>query len=156
MQIDGKMMNHKQPGHGLWDTSGNFLYDEVVQLKGTPFVIKYEASAGAGAGSRDAVDEAIAAVRLHKDNADASFILLLSEPSDFEGGGTIFQALGTSPDDALPLEQGELIAFNGQLVHGAAAVTRGRRLVLSGFTTFDAEYTRMKRLGTLASIPCMY
>ena len=59
----------------------------MVQLKNLPFVIRYEAE-GDHAG-----------LMWHKDNADVSFIVLLSEPEEFEveGGGhaaTRFEAFG--------------------------------------------------------------
>ena len=95
----------------------------------------------------------MADVRLHKDNADVSFIVLLSDPADFEGGGTTFEAIGGAP---LTLRRGEALIFAGQLVHGAAPVTSGRRYVLSGFTNFAKEYLEMKRLGTLATLPYLH
>eukprot|EP00747_Dinoflagellata_sp_TGD_P219659 gnl/TRDRNA2_/TRDRNA2_91752_c0_seq1.p1 gnl/TRDRNA2_/TRDRNA2_91752_c0~~gnl/TRDRNA2_/TRDRNA2_91752_c0_seq1.p1 ORF type:complete len:320 (+),score=43.45 gnl/TRDRNA2_/TRDRNA2_91752_c0_seq1:17-976(+) len=123
-KLDGALNKNKVP------------YDEAVVLKGTPFVIRYDASGDhAGLGR-------------HKDNSDVSFIVLLSDPADFGGGGTQFDALGRS----LPLRQGEAFVFNGQLVHAAAHLTRGRRYVLSGFTTFSQEFLDMKRRSTLKTM----
>ena len=51
--------------NGLWKEEA---YGEVVQLKNLPFVIRYEAE-GDHSG-----------LMWHKDNADVSFIVLLSEP----------------------------------------------------------------------------
>ena len=70
--------------NGLWKEEA---YGEVVQLKNLPFVIRYEAE-GDHSG-----------LMWHKDNADVSFIVLLSEPEEFEveGGGhaaTRFEAFG--------------------------------------------------------------
>ena len=95
----------------------------------------------------------------HKDNADVSFILLLNEPeTEFEGGGTYIDALNAT----VPLKQGEVLVFNGQLVHSAAPITRRKRYVvghpvsphvlirqwhnlcvqLSGFTNFGENYLK--------------
>ena len=112
-------------------------YDEVIRLKGSPFVIRYDA---------DEVPD----VRLHKDNADASFVVLLSAEDDFEGGGTVFEAIGE--DDPIFVKQGEALVFAGQLIHGAKPVRKGRRYVLSGFTFFSEEYLKMKRLETMATM----
>ena len=70
--------------NGLWKQEA---YGEVVQLKNLPFVIRYEAE-GDHAG-----------LMWHKDNADVSFIVLLSDLDEFEveGGGhaaTRFEAFG--------------------------------------------------------------
>jgi hypothetical protein len=127
--LDGKF-NHLVSDEEQYD------YDTVVQLKGTPFIIRYDAND-------------VSNVRLHKDNAEVSFVILLSDPNDFEGGGTVFEAVGT--DEPIFLEQGEALVFNGQLVHGAKSVTRGRRYVLSGFTRFSQDFMDMKRRSTMAS-----
>jgi predicted 2-oxoglutarate/Fe(II)-dependent dioxygenase YbiX len=107
----------------------------------TPFVIKYDAKFGT-----------VSKLRTHKDNADASFILLINRPSEFTGGGTYFHAINKT----IHLEQGEALIFAGQLVHEAIPITSGKRFVISGFITFNDEYIRMKRLGTLATIPLLF
>jgi predicted 2-oxoglutarate/Fe(II)-dependent dioxygenase YbiX len=87
--------------------------------------------------------------RYTEDNSDVSFILLLSDPSkDFEGGGTYFYDL----NENLHLRQGDALVFNGQLVHEAAHITKGLRYVIAGFTLFDQNWLKMKRLGTLATM----
>lgn len=110
-------------------------YDKFLILKGTPFVIKYEGAATGGIG-------------IHKDNADVSFILLLSDPDDFQGGGTFFQALNRT----VYLKQGEALIFSGQMVHGANPVKKGQRYVISGFITISEDYYKMKRLATMSTI----
>ena len=121
----------KQNGHAL-----GIDYDSAVSLKGMPFVIRYDAARASK-------------LKLHKDNVDLSFILLLSDPDDFEAGGTFIEALNTT----IPLAQGQALVFNGQLVHSAAAITKGRRYVLSGFTTFSDDFIQRKRKGTLRTMP---
>ena len=126
---------------GLMRPDGSVAYEKIIQLKGMPFVIKYDA-------------DDIPNVRLHKDNADVSFIVLLSDETHFEGGGTVFDTLPF--EGPLMLRQGEALIFNGQHVHGAAPVTKGTRYVLSGFTTFSAEFLDLKRRSTLAGMPYMH
>ena len=112
-------------------------FQHPVNLKGVPFVIKYNAT-----------DES-SNLYTHKDNSDISFILLLSDPKkDFEGGGTYFYDL----NEALHLRQGDALVFSGQLVHEAARITKGLRYVIAGFTLFDPNWMKMKRLGTLATM----
>lgn len=54
------------------------------------------------------------------------------------------------------MEQGEALVFNGQLVHEAIPITKGKRFVLSGFVNFNNDYMQMKRLGTLATTPMLF
>eukprot|EP00947_MAST-08B_sp_MAST-8B-sp1_P003880 g3880.t1 len=150
---DGALMS--KDGRRIY-AKGDFPYLDAVTLKGMPFIIKYDADGredgrGAGGGRPAASSAALAR---HKDNADVSFILLLSDPdSDFDGGGTSFDALGGA-DNPLALQQAEVLVFNGQLVHAAAPITRGKRYVLSGFTNFGDKYLeKLKRLGTLDTLP---
>ena len=116
-------------------------YVEFLQLKGSPFVIKYDATGGK-----------TAKLRTHKDNSDVSFIILVNKPDDFTDGGTYFHAI----DKTLYMEQGEALVFNGQLVHEAIPISSGRRFVVSGFINFADEYKNMKRLGTMATTPMLY
>jgi predicted 2-oxoglutarate/Fe(II)-dependent dioxygenase YbiX len=92
-------------------------------------VIKYDASLGKASK-----------LRTHKDNSDVSFILLINEPSDFEGGGTYFHGINKT----IYLGQGEALIFNGQLVHEAIPISAGKRFVISGFIKFTDEYIKMK------------
>ena len=118
---------------------GGIDYAKTVKLKGMPFVIRYDA----GRASK---------LKMHKDNADVSFILMLSDPADFKGGGTYIEALNTT----VQLQQGEALVFSGQLVHSAIAVYSGKRYVLSGFTEFSPEYFAIKRKGTLRTMPYLH
>jgi hypothetical protein len=119
---------------------GGYNYDDAVNLKSLPFVIRYDASTDHKG------------LMAHKDNADVSFVVLLSDPEDFElvGGGkaaTDFEAFG-----AVELQQGEAVVMNGQLVHESVPLSKGRRYVLSGFTYLEADYLDMKRRDTLATM----
>ena len=82
------------------------------------FVVRYDAAGGEQAG-----------LELHRDGGELSFILSLN--AGFEGGGTVF-GRGASAAAVAP-GAGDLLVFSGQHEHGGAAVTRGRRYVLTGF-----------------------
>jgi hypothetical protein len=93
----------------------------------------------------------------HRDGSVLSFTVLLSPPSDFEGGGTFFDALRDEPEGAdsclreggviRPSFAGDAVLHSGKLLHGADAVTRGSRTVLVGFVSAD----RWQRPGALAA-----
>jgi hypothetical protein len=93
----------------------------------------------------------------HRDGSVLSFTVLLSPPSDFEGGGTFFDALRGAPEDSdrclheggvvRPTFAGDAVLHSGKLLHGADAVTRGNRTVLVGFVSAD----RWQRPGALAA-----
>ena len=90
------------------------------------FVVKYET-----AGQSE--------LRMHRDSSFFSFVVQLNDPSQFAGGGTTFaHAPHCAP---LTVRQGEAILFVGQWRHGAAAVTRGRRLILAGFVDLRERCT---------------
>eukprot|EP01052_Picozoa_sp_SAG31_P031616 SAG31_NODE_3369_length_4354_cov_4.327380_5_plen_180_part_00 len=132
--IDGAINNAytKKYPHGMTPQD----YADQIQLRGIPFVIRYDATS-------DHVG-----LRPHKDNADVSFVLLLSDPNEFEGGGTYIEAI----DETIMLKQGEAVVLNGQLVHSAQPISHGRRYVLSGFTNFKADFLDIKRRDTLATM----
>ncbi len=82
----------------------------------------------------------------HRDGSLLSFTVLLSPPREFEGGGTIFDALVdvAIPDDdsgsilkspgvIQPPQAGYVTLHSGKLLHGGHVVTSGQRIVLVGF-----------------------
>lgn len=117
--------------HDALDDTKYIDYFDSVTVPGWPFIIKYEAQSDA------------TGIAYHKDGTDVSFLILLSDPDDFDGGGTEFEALRRA--GPLKLRQGEALIFNVQLVHRALPITRGERFVLSGFTQFVPELLKMKR-----------
>jgi hypothetical protein len=91
----------------------------------------------------------------HRDGSLLSFTVLLSNPdTDFEGGGTTFDALrdvnaigATSrvlhPGGSVrPLQAGDAVFHSGKLLHGADVVTKGSRTVIVGFLDIDICYQR--------------
>ena len=57
-------------------------------------------------------------------------MILLSKADAFEGGGTMF---APPLDTVYRTAQGDCLCSSGQLLHGAKAITRGRRYVLIAF-----------------------
>jgi hypothetical protein len=68
----------------------------------------------------------------HKDMSIFTFIILLSDPAQFTGGGTYFHAPGGDGAVAV-LEQGDATLQRGGLIHGGIPITTGERTVLVGF-----------------------
>ena len=82
------------------------------------FVVRYAAGGGGSPG-----------LAPHRDGHPLSFSLLLSDPGDFEGGGTELQTLGTT----LRPRQGEVLMHSGSMLHAGSPVSRGVRYLLVGF-----------------------
>jgi hypothetical protein len=68
-------------------------------------------------------------LEMHTDGSVFSFNILLSDPTDFEGGGTLFEVTGAV---ARP-PQGAALAHSGQLRHSGVAISSGERYLLVGF-----------------------
>ena len=83
------------------------------------FFVKYDATPGA---QRD--------LNMHTDGSIFSFNLLLNDPSDFQGGGTLFEPTGMV---VRPPRRGTAIGHSGQVRHAGVAITSGRRYLLVGF-----------------------
>ena len=111
------------------------------------FVVRYE-HPGAAWPERGGVPEQEGAppppraqpgLEMHRDASWFSFVASLSRPGiDFTGGGTVFaaRAHGGARPHACP--RGACLLFVGQRLHGAAPVTSGVRLVLTGFVDYRA------------------
>jgi hypothetical protein len=121
------------------------------------FCAHYVAKAKPAAGTADPPTQGMDRLEPHRDGSVLSFTVLLSPPSNFEGGGTFFDALRDEPaNDNMCLHEGgvvrpkfagDAVLHSGKLLHGADAVTRGSRTVLVGFVSAD----RWQRQGALAS-----
>lgn len=73
-------------------------------------------------------------LELHSDNSFLSINILLSDPKDFEGGGTYF-------NDGLTvfLEQGDLLVHSGKVKHAGLPVTKGIRYIMVAFVIIDVK-----------------
>ena len=91
------------------------------------FVVKYDADA------QNKLD-------LHRDSSVLSFVLLLSHPDDFEGGGTFYQSSNTT----VRPEQGGLSLHCGKVRHAGVAITKGTRYILIGFMKVKSIFIRHK------------
>lgn len=71
-------------------------------------------------------------LEIHKDGSFISFNILLSDVTDFEGGGTYF-------DDGLIMkgEQGDLIIHSSRIKHSGLPITKGIRYLLVGFLNIN-------------------
>jgi hypothetical protein len=100
----------------------------------------------------------------HRDGSLLSFTILLNDPAEFQGGGTVFEALrdATSSHPVLcvpegvvrPQRAGDAVLHCGKLLHGGHVVTAGSRTVLVGFVdvvaAFDEDEERILRPGILS------
>lgn len=91
------------------------------------FVVKYNANAQNK-------------LELHRDNSVLSFVLLLSHPDEFEGGGTFYQ---TEKETVRP-NQGGLALHCGKVRHAGVAITKGTRYILIGFMKVKSIFIRYK------------
>jgi hypothetical protein len=71
-------------------------------------------------------------LEIHKDGSFLSFNILLSDVTDFEGGGTYF-------DDGLIMkgQQGDLIIHSSRIKHSGLPITKGTRYLLVGFLNIN-------------------
>jgi len=67
-------------------------------------------------------------LEVHKDGSVLSFGIVLSNPCDYEGGGTMFE-------DGMhySLEQGDMLVHSGRVNHTGMKITKGTRYVLVAF-----------------------
>lgn len=86
----------------------------------------------------------------HRDGSLLSFTVLLNPPSQFEGGGTVFDALRDVPPNSVlapggvirPHRAGDATLHCGKAFHGADTVTSGNRTVLVGFVDVSDWWQR--------------
>jgi hypothetical protein len=75
---------------------------------------------------------------LHHDGSFLSINLLLSDPADFEGGGTYF-------NDGLTtfLDQGDLLVHSGKVEHSGLPITKGTRYIMVSFVNIEVKLNNM-------------
>ncbi len=97
------------------------LTDEVMFNINDLFIVKYN-------------EETQNKLDLHFDGSFLSINILLSNPENFEGGGTYF-------DDGLSvfLEQGDLLVHSGKVKHAGMPVTKGTRYIMVAFVEIDVK-----------------
>ena len=92
------------------------LEDDCVMNLFDLFVVKYDAAGQSG-------------LDIHRDHSEISFVLLLSNPYDFVGGGTYYK----EHDITLNPGQGSLALHCGKTKHSGNSITQGERYILIGF-----------------------
>ncbi len=100
---------------------GMFLPDPTKLRLADGFVVKYDAAGG----QRE--------LKPHRDGSVVSFNIALNPAHEFEGGGTWFASL----DDAIKIDQGEIVSHSSALLHGGHGITSGKRYILVGFVILE-------------------
>ena len=85
------------------------------------FLVRYQAGKQAG-------------LPTHCDQSLLSYTIALNEPTEYEGGGTFFRALGAALDAP---HAGHAVLFPGRLEHAGQPITRGTRYVIVLFMGFE-------------------
>lgn len=93
------------------------LEDEVIIDPYDLFIVKYDISGQSG-------------LDIHRDSSEFSFIILLSDPDDFTGGGTLYKEKNIIVN---PNKIGSLVVHFGKVYHGGKNILRGKRYILIGF-----------------------
>ena len=75
---------------------------------------------------------------VHRDSSELSFILALSDPCDFTGGGTFYESHAKT---VVP-NKGDILFHCGKLRHGGKKITSGSRYILIGFFSVDSSPVR--------------
>lgn len=85
------------------------------------FVVKYDAEGGQSE------------LKPHRDGSVFSFNIALNSAEEFEGGGTWFQSL----NDAVKIDQGQIVSHASGILHGGHAITSGKRYILVAFVILE-------------------
>jgi hypothetical protein len=136
----------------IWDQLSSLFginYEDMSYLD--LFCAQYRGKQG-NSGNGMSKDRLIA----HRDGSLLSFTVTLNDPSDFEGGGTFFDALcDVDPIDGIllpngvvrPRRAGDGVLHSGKLLHGGDVVLSGNRTVLVGFIDVSSWLCRPGVLG---------
>jgi hypothetical protein len=100
---------------------GTFLPDPTKLRLADGFVVKYDAAGGQKE------------LKPHRDGSVLSFNIALNPAFEFEGGGTWFASL----DEAIKIDQGEVVTHSSALLHGGHGITSGKRYILVGFVILE-------------------
>ena len=100
---------------------GSYLPDPTRLRVADGFVVKYDALGGQNE------------LKPHRDGSVLSFNIALNPASDFDGGGTWFASL----DDAVKIDQGEMVSHASSLLHGGHGITSGKRYIVVAFVILE-------------------
>jgi hypothetical protein len=101
----------------------SYLPDPTKLRVADGFVVKYDSAAGQSS------------LKAHRDGSVLSFNIALNRAHEYEGGGTWFASF----NDAIRLEQGQMVSHASGLLHGGHGITMGRRYILVAFVILE-EY----------------
>jgi hypothetical protein len=96
--------------------AGHFEQDASSLRLIDAFVVRYTA-------------EAQRSLPLHVDQSQFSLTIAMNPTCEYDGGGTVFAETG----DVANGEAGDVIAFDGSLLHGGYPVSRGTRYIIVAF-----------------------
>jgi predicted 2-oxoglutarate/Fe(II)-dependent dioxygenase YbiX len=74
----------------------------------------------------------------HRDGSLFSFNVLLNDPNEFVGGGTIFEINGE--DILVNNTKGGVVIHSGKLLHSGNEITEGKRYLLVGFIKYLGDF----------------
>lgn len=77
-------------------------------------------------------------LNIHRDSSELSFILLLSHPDDFVGGGTYYELY----NQAFFPNKGEILFHCGKIRHAGLKISKGSRYILIGFLSVISNLIR--------------
>ena len=100
---------------------GQFLPDATKLRVADGFIVKYDAAGGQ------------TELKPHRDGSVLSFNIALNPATDFVGGGTWFHSL----NDAVKIEQGQMVSHASALLHGGHGITEGKRYILVAFVIVE-------------------
>lgn len=100
---------------------GEFLPDASKLRVADGFIVKYDAEGGQ------------TELKPHRDGSVISFNIALNPSSDFDGGGTWFDSL----NDAVRIDEGEIVSHASGILHGGHGITRGKRYILVAFVILE-------------------
>jgi hypothetical protein len=100
---------------------GQFLPDPTKLRVADGFVVKYDAAGGQ------------TELRPHRDGSVLSFNIALNPATDYVGGGTWFESL----NDAIKIDQGEIVSHASALLHGGHGISAGKRYILVAFVILE-------------------
>jgi hypothetical protein len=78
---------------------------------------------------------------LHRDASDYSFVMHINPLHEFDGGGTYF----SKSKETVVLTPGQCVIFSGKEEHSGVEITRGRRLIITGFVDHAKNPSALRR-----------
>jgi hypothetical protein len=167
---DGDARVYDAAGGDMWGLVGSVIGERLYPLLARQYglagagelwlkelvVIKYQPRLGTPLAAPPTITHAAPdGVARHRDSSVLSFNVLLSLPTDFAGGGTLFPSMAADTGEArssdggtggssrgsgdseqvapVMLGQGDAVLHSGKVEHEGVAVSAGTRYVLAGF-----------------------